>query len=120
MKAIIYSQYGPPDVLELKEIDKPIPGDNEILVKVRAATVNRTDCANLRAKPSFIMRPMLGLFKPKNPILGTEFAGDIEAVGQAVTSLKVGDKVFGFDDGGLSAYAEYLVISENKALTIMP
>ena len=120
MKAIIYSQYGPPDVLELKEIDKPIPGDNEILVKVRAATVNRTDCANLRAKPSFIMRPMLGLFKPKNPILGTEFAGDIEAVGQAVTSLKVGDKVFGFDDGGLSSYAEYLVISENKALTIMP
>ena len=80
MKAIVYTQYGPPDVLALKEVDKPVPRDNGILVKVRATTVNRTDCANLRAKP-FIMRFMLGLFKPKNQILGTEFAGDIEEVG---------------------------------------
>ena len=119
MKAIIYSQYGPPDVLQLKEVPKPIPKDNEVLIRVRATTVNRTDCANLSAKPA-IMRLFLGLFKPKNQILGTEFSGDIAAVGQAVTNFKVDDKVFGFDDIGLSAYAEYMVISEDKALAIMP
>ena len=119
MKAIVYRKYGPPDVLELKEVDKPIPKDNEVLIKVKAATVNRTDCANLSAKP-FIMRFSLGLFKPNNSILGTEIAGDIEAIGKAVSSFNVGDKVFGFEDGGLSSYAEYLVISEDKALITMP
>lgn len=119
MKAIVYKKYGPPSVLQFTEVEKPTPSDNEVLVRVRATTVNRTDCANLRAKP-FIMRFFMGLFKPKNPILGTEFAGDIEVVGNGVTSLKIGDKVFGFDDSGLSSYAEYLVISEDKALTTMP
>lgn len=119
MKAIVSTQYGPPDVLQLKEVDKPVPKDNEVLVRVRATTVNRTDCANLTAKP-FIMRFSLGLFKPNNPILGTEFAGDVEAVGKAVSSFKVGDKVFGFDDGVLSSYAEYLSISDDKGLTTMP
>ena len=119
MKAIVYTRYGSPDVLQLKEVEKPVPNDNEVLVKVRATTVNRTDCANLSAKP-FIMRFALGLLKPKNPILGTEFAGEIEAVGKAVTSFKVGDRVFGFDDSGVSSYAEFMVILENKALTTMP
>jgi NADPH:quinone reductase-like Zn-dependent oxidoreductase len=119
MKAIVYTQYGPPEVLQLKEVEKPIPEENEVLVKVRAATVNRTDCANLTAKP-FIMRFSLGLFKPNKKILGTEFAGDIEAAGKAVSSLKIGDKVFGFDDSGIGSYAEYMVISEDKALTTMP
>ena len=119
MKAIVYQKYGSADVLELKEIEKPIPRDNEVLVKVRATTVNRTDCANLSAKP-FIMRFMMGLFKPKNPILGTEFAGDVEAVGKVVTAFKAGDKVFGFEDGGLSSYAEYMVIADDKAVATMP
>jgi len=119
MKAIVYTNYGPPDVLHLKEVKTPVPGDSEILVKVMASTVNRTDCANLTAKP-FIMRFGLGLLKPKNPIPGTEFAGDVEAVGKAVTSFKAGDKVFGFDDGVLSSYAEYLTISEDKGLAVMP
>ena len=119
MKAIVYTKYGPPSVLKIKNVEKPAPKNNEVLVRVRATTVNRTDCANLRAKP-FIMRFFMGLFKPKNPILGTEFSGDIEAVGKAVTSFKAGDKVFGFDDSGLSSYAEYMVISEDKALTTMP
>ena len=105
MKAAIYKKYGPPDVLRIREVEKPVPKDNEVLVRVRATTVNRTDCANLRAKP-FIMRFMLGLFKPNNPIMGTEFAGDIEAIGKAVSSFKVEEKVFGFDDSGLSSYAE--------------
>ena len=119
MKAIISTQYGPPDVLQLKDVTKPVPGDREILVKVRATTVNRTDCANLRAKP-FIMRFFLGFFKPKNPIMGTEFAGDIEAVGNNVSSFNVGEKVFGFDDSGLGSYAEYMLILEDKGLSNMP
>ena len=119
MKAIVYTNYGQPDVLHLKEVETPIPGDSEILVKVMASTVNRTDCANLTAKP-FIMRFGLGLLKPKNTIPGTEFAGDVEAVGKAVTSFKVGDKVFGFDDSVLSSFAEYLTISEDKGLAVMP
>ena len=119
MKAIVYTKYGPPEVLQLKEVDKPVPKDNEVLVSVKATTVNRTDCAMLRAKP-FIMRFFTGLFKPNNPILGTEFAGEVEAVGKNVSFFKVGDKVFGFNDMGLSAYAQYLIIPEDKALTAIP
>ncbi|MEP0132804.1 MAG: NAD(P)-dependent alcohol dehydrogenase [Eudoraea sp.] len=119
MKAIVYTQYGSPDVLQLKEVQKPAPKENEILVRVRATSVNRTDCANLRAKP-FIMRFAMGLFKPKKIIMGTEFAGDVEKVGEAVTTFKAGDKVFGFDDSVLSSYAEYLVISVDKGVSTIP
>ncbi|RKX38046.1 MAG: NAD(P)-dependent alcohol dehydrogenase [Verrucomicrobia bacterium] len=117
MKAIIYTQYGPPDVLELKEIDKPAPSDDEILVKVYATTVNRTDSATIRAIP-FFARIITGLFKPKKQTPGTEFAGEIEEIGKDVTSLKVGDRVFGFDDQGSGAHAQYLKISEDNAVTI--
>ncbi len=117
MKAVIYTQYGSPDVLQLKEIEKPVPKENEILVKIMATTVNRTDCANLSAKP-FIMRFSLGLFKPKKQVLGTEFAGVIEELGKDVTAFQIGDRVFGFDDSGV--YAEYMSISSDKALTIIP
>ena len=119
MKAIVYTQYGSPDVLHIKEVQKPEPKENEILVRVRATSVNRTDCANLRAKP-FIMRFTMGLFKPKKIIMGTEFAGDVVEVGDGVTSFGVGDKVFGFDDTVLSSYAEYLVIPANKGVSTMP
>jgi NADPH:quinone reductase-like Zn-dependent oxidoreductase len=119
MKAFIYEKYGPPEVLQLKEVDKPVPKDNEILVKVRATSVNRTDCANLRAKPD-IMRLSMGLFKPKNPILGTEFAGDVEAIGSEVTRFKVEDRVFGFGDYGIRSYAEYLVFPENRGVDTIP
>lgn len=119
MKAIICNQYGSPDTLELKEVENPVASDNEILVRVKATAVNRTDCAILRAKP-FIIRFFMGFFRPKKAILGTEFSGEIEFIGKAITSFKVGDKVFGFDDSVLSSYAEYMVISENKALATMP
>ena len=119
MKAIVYDKYGPPNMLKLKEIDKPIPGNNEVLIKVHAATVNRTDCARLRARP-FIMRFITGMFKPKNPIPGTDFAGKVEAIGKNVTLFKVGDKVFGFDDNGLSSHAQYMAISEKNALGKIP
>ena len=119
MKAIVYTKYGPPDVLQLKEVEKPTPKDNEVLIRIYATTVNRTDCAMLRAEP-FISRFFTGLFKPNKPILGTEFAGKIEAVGENVMSCKVGDKVFGFNEGGLGSHAQYMTISEDKALTTIP
>ncbi len=119
MKAILYEKYGPPEVIRLGKIEKPIPKDNEVLIKVIATTVNRTDCATLRAKP-FFARFFTGIFKPNNLILGTEFAGKIEAVGNNVTSFKVGDKVFGFNDSGSGSHAQYMTILEDKALTTIP
>ena len=117
MKAIVYQKYGPPDVLQLKEVEKPVPKDNKVLIKIHATTVNRTDCATIRAIP-FIARFFTGLFKPKKQIPGTEFAGKIEEIGKNVKSLKVGDKVFGFDDQGSGSHAQYMTISEKKAVTI--
>jgi len=119
MKAIVYQKYGSPDVLELKEVEKPTPKDDEVLIKIHATTVNRTDCATLRAKP-FFARFFTGIFKPNKPIPGTEFAGKIEAVGKNVSSYKVGDKVFGFNDQGSGSHAEYMTILEDKALTTIP
>jgi len=119
MKAIVYTKYGPPDVLGLKDIEKPIPRENEVLIKVYATTVNRTDTATIRAKP-FFARIFTGILKPKKQTPGTEFAGRIEAIGKNVTSLKVGDRVFGFDDQGSRSHAQYLIISEDKGLTTIP
>ena len=117
MKAVVYTKYGPPDVLQLKEVEKPTPKDNELLVKVHATTVNRTDCATIRAKP-FFARLFTGMFKPKKQIPGTEFAGKIEETGKDVKSLKVGDKIFGFNGLGSGSHAQYMTISEDKAITI--
>jgi len=117
MKAIVYTNYGPPDVLQLKVVEKPKPKDDEVLVKVHATTVNRTDCATIRAKP-FFARIVTGLFRPNKPTPGTEFAGEIEAVGKRITALKTGDKVFGFDDQGAGSHAQYLTIKEDKVVTM--
>jgi len=117
VKAIVYTQYGPPDDLQLKEVEKPVPKDNEVLVKIHATTVNRTDCATIRAKP-FFMRLVTGLFKPEKQTPGTEFAGQIESTGKSVASLKAGDKVFGFDDQGTGAHAEYLTMKEDELITM--
>ncbi len=119
MKAIICTKYGAPDVLELKEVERPAPRDNELLIKIHATTVNRTDCATRKAKP-FFARLITGLIRPKNPILGTEFAGEIEAVGKEVTSFKVGDKVFGFSGSYFGTHAEYMTMPEDGFLTTMP
>lgn len=117
MKAIVYIEYGTPDVLQLKEVKKPIPRDNEVLIRVHATTVNRTDCATIRAKP-FFMRLVTGLFKPKKQIPGTEFAGEIEAVGKKVSFLQIGDKVFGFDDQGAGSHTQYMTITEDHVVII--
>lgn len=89
MKAAVYSRYGPPEVLELKEVTTPTPKDDEVLIRIYATTVNRIDCGYLRAKP-FIIRFVSGLTRPKRPILGNEFAGQIEGVGKEVSSFRVG------------------------------
>ncbi len=119
MQAIVYTKYGPPDVLQLKEVEKPAPKDNEILIKVYATTVNRTDCALRKAVP-FVSRFFTGLIRPKKTIPGTEFAGEIEAVGKDVTSFKVGDKVFGFNGIGFGAHAEFMIMPEEGFITTMP
>lgn len=119
MKAVIYTQYGPPEVAQLAEIEKPAPQDNEVLIKVHATTVNRTDCG-FRSAEYFIVRFFSGLFRPNNKVLGNEFAGVIESVGKAVRTFKPGDKVFGYNDSKFGAHAEYMVMAEDDAIVTMP
>jgi len=112
MKAIVYEKYGPPDVLQLREIEKPVPGDNEILVKIHAASVNPADWHTMRGKP-FLIRLTGGLFSPKNPILGIDIAGEVETVGKNITEFKPGDAIFG-DCGWGGAFAEYVCVSAER------
>lgn len=119
MKAIVYTEYGPPEVVALVEVDKPIPADHEVLVKVHASTVNRTDCG-FRSAEYFIVRFFSGLLRPRNQILGCEFAGEIESIGKNVTTLKPGDRVFGFNDAKFGGHAEYMTMPENGAIALIP
>ena len=116
MKAVVHDQYGPPEVLRVEEVERPVPKDDEILVRIRATTVTRTDLHMRAAKP-FIWRFMLGLRRPKARILGLEFAGEVEAVGSAVTQFRVGDRVFGLRNG---AHAEYVCVGEERLVAHMP
>lgn len=119
MKAAVYEKYGPPEVLHIKEVETPKPKDNEVLIRVFATTVNRTDCAMLRAKP-FIMRFFTGFLKPKKQIPGIDFAGRIESVGKDVKTFNKGDRVFGFDASGLCSHAQFITFPENKAIAVIP
>ena len=119
MRAAVYTKYGPPEVVELMELEKPIPKKNEVLVKVVASTVNRTD-AGLRSAEYIISRFWTGLLGPKLPVLGSEFAGIIEQVGEEVTVFKIGDKVFGFNDKTFGGHGEYLTIDASAAITTLP
>jgi len=119
MKASVYTKYGPPEVAKLMEVLKPIPNDNEVLVKVYASTVNRTD-SGFRSAEYFISRFWSGLLRPKYQILGCEFAGVIEEIGKDVKEFTNGDKVFGFNDKSFGGHGEYLTIVETNALTTMP
>ncbi len=113
MKAAVYSRYGPPDVLQVKDIEKPVPKDDEILIEVRAASVNPLDWHFMRGTPYFV-RIMAGLRKPKDTRLGVDVAGQVEAVGSNVTRFKPGDQVFGSCRG---AFAEYACASESALVT---
>lgn len=119
MKAVQHTQYGGPEVLAIAEVDKPIPEAGQLLIEVHAASVNRTDCAILSAQP-FIMRFFTGLLRPRLSITGTDFAGVVKEAGANTHRFKAGDRVFGFNDRGLSSHAGYLCIPENKAIALIP
>lgn len=119
MRAALFHNYGPPSSLKLGEIAVPVPKSGELLVKVRATTVNRTDCALIMAKP-FVNRFVTGLWRPANPIPGSDFAGEVVAVTNENSAYKVGDRIFGLNDGGLHSHAEFLCISEKAAISPMP
>jgi NADPH:quinone reductase-like Zn-dependent oxidoreductase len=116
MKAIVYDKYGPPDSLELREIDTPVVTDDEVLVRVRAASVNPADWYTLTGTPYF-GRVEMGLVKPKSNRLGIDFAGQVEAVGRNVTQFRPGDEVFGGRNG---AFAEYVCVAEDRAVVPKP
>jgi NADPH:quinone reductase-like Zn-dependent oxidoreductase len=116
MRAVVHDRYGPPEVLRLEDVERPVPADDEVLVRVHATTVTRTDCG-LRSAEYFISRLITGLRRPKRRILGLELAGEVVAVGAAVTEFAVGDRVFGVREG---AHAEFVCVRESGALAHMP
>jgi NADPH:quinone reductase-like Zn-dependent oxidoreductase len=119
MRAAVRTSYGPPEVVRIAEVAKPAVRDNEVLVKVHATTVNRTDCG-FRAGRPFFVRALTGLPRPRVTVLGSEFAGEVEAVGHSVTAFAVGDRVFGFKGLPFGAHADYLAIPEDGFLATMP
>src|SRR5947209_7619191 len=126
MKAIIYDRYGPPDVLHLEEVKRPIPSEDEVLVRIHATTVNRSDCHHREATwRSTLIRLLLSRSlsdcrRPRQSILGNEMAGVVEAVGAAVTEFKVGDEVFGETGWGFGTHAEYVCMRENGRIADKP
>ena len=119
MKALVYEDYGPPEVLKLQDVVKPEPGEGEILVRVRAAAVTTAD-TTFRKGDSFSIRLAAGLRKPRKRILGTEFAGDVEAVGNGVTHFKPGDPVFAATGAAFGAHGEFVCLREDGAVARMP
>lgn len=119
MKAVVRYHYGSPDRILITDHPKPVPKENEILIRIKATTVNRTDCGVLSGAP-YIFRFFVGWPKPRTPILGTDFAGVVEEVGKRVTKFKVGDKVWGFDDNGLPTQAEFMAYREDGNLMLIP
>jgi len=116
MRAVVHDRYGGPDVLRVEEVERPVPKEDEVLVKIHATTVNRTDCGTRAAEP-FISRFFTGLRRPKRRILGSELAGEVEAVGAAVSQFEVGDRVFGMRAG---AHAEFVCVREDRSLAHKP
>jgi NADPH:quinone reductase-like Zn-dependent oxidoreductase len=117
MKAVVCDRYGPPEVLRLEDVERPVPEDDQILVRVHATTVNRSDCGLRSAKP-FFSRAFSGLLKPRRRIPGMEFAGEVAAVGSAVTEFEIGNEVFGVRGAG--AHAEFTCVKESSPIAHKP
>ena len=117
MKAVVYDRYGPPDVLRLEDVERPVPADDQLLVRIHATTVNRTDCG-FRSAEFFVSRFFTGVLKPKQRVPGMEFAGVVEATGSAVTEFEIGDRVFGVTGAG--AHAEFACIRESSPVAHAP
>jgi len=116
MRAVVHDRYGPPDVLRIEDVQRPVPAEDELLVRVHATTVTQTDC-HMRAARPFVWRFMLGLRRPRRRTLGLEFAGVVEDVGSAVTQFAVGGRVFGLCS---SAHAEYVCVRESRLVAAIP
>ena len=119
MKAVVYDRYGPPDVLQIADVERPIPKADEVLIRIRATTVSRTD-TGLRSSELFVSRFFTGLRRPKRQILGSDLAGEVEAVGAAVTEFKPGDRVFGLKPWKFGAHADFICMQQSAALARMP
>lgn len=119
MQAIVYHRYGAPEVLELATVDTPKPGPGELRIRVRAAAVTSSDCAFRRGEP-LVTRLFAGLRRPKQPILGTEFAGEVDAVGSGVTRLRPGDRVWAATGDAFGAHGEFLCLPEDGAIELAP
>jgi NADPH:quinone reductase-like Zn-dependent oxidoreductase len=126
MRAVVYDRYGPPEVLRLEDVEQPVPRDDEVLVRIRATTVARADCATREANrrsglvAAIFSRLVFGIRRPKRRILGSELAGEVAAVGAAVTGFAVGDRVFGTSGLRFGAHAEFICLPEDAALAGMP
>ena len=120
MKAAVCDRYGPPDVLRITEVPRPVPGPDEVLIRIRATTVNRSDCAFRAGTPQPYARLFTGLRQPRHRILGSELSGEVEATGSAVTRFEPGDAVFGVKAWKFGAHAEYICMREDAALARKP
>jgi NADPH:quinone reductase-like Zn-dependent oxidoreductase len=126
MRAVVYDRYGPPDVLRLVDVPRPVPNDDEVLVKIHATTVNRSDVHTREANrhtglvASLVSRMIFGFRRPKRPILGSEFAGEVESIGRAVTEFSVGDRVFGSTGIRFGAHAEFIAVPASRRIALMP
>jgi NADPH:quinone reductase-like Zn-dependent oxidoreductase len=118
MRAVVCDRYGPPEVLHLEEVERPIPTANEVLVKVYATTITRTDCGWRSAKPYFFVRFFTGLLRPRRRILGMEMSGEVKAAGADVSEFQAGDAVFGIS--GFGAHAEFVCVRENAPIATKP
>jgi NADPH:quinone reductase-like Zn-dependent oxidoreductase len=119
MRAVVYDRYGPPDVLHIEEVDQPVPKEDDVLVRIHATTVSRTDCG-VRSADIFLLRFLTGLRRPRQRVLGSEFAGEVEAVGPSVKEFAVGDHVFGNSKLRFGAHAEFMCIRESARIAHMP
>src|ERR1700680_1320177 len=126
MRAVVYDRYGPPDVLRLEDVERPVPAEDEVLVRVHATTVNRFDAATREANRrsglaiSLLSRLVSGIRRPRHRILGMEFAGEVDAVGATVREFAVGDRVFGTTGLEFGAHAEFLAVQASARIANMP